>query len=211
MQLENLILLDNGHGSQTPGKRSPVWPDGRQLFEWQFNRDIVSRIHNKLADLNKMSIVLVPETSLDVSLTERANRTNRYATYDPKPILISVHVNAMGMGPENPATGWSAWTTKGYTEADVLCEFLYKAAEKALTPKGFKLLKNNKTYNGAPFVGQESDFTILTKSAVPAVLTENLFMTNRNDCNFLLSEEGKEIIADLHVNAILAYFDSKTS
>ena len=38
------ILLDNGHGYDTPGKRSPIWPDGSQLFEWEFNRDIVSRI-----------------------------------------------------------------------------------------------------------------------------------------------------------------------
>ena len=37
------ILLDNGHGYDTPGKRSPIWPDGSQLFEWEFNRDIVSR------------------------------------------------------------------------------------------------------------------------------------------------------------------------
>ena len=37
------ILLDNGHGNDTPGKRSPIWPDGSQLLEWQFNRDIVTR------------------------------------------------------------------------------------------------------------------------------------------------------------------------
>ena len=38
------ILLDNGHGQETPGKRSPVWADGSQLFEYEFNRDIVRRI-----------------------------------------------------------------------------------------------------------------------------------------------------------------------
>ena len=38
-----LWILDNGHGGmidgvyQTPGKRSPVWPDGTQLFEGEFN------------------------------------------------------------------------------------------------------------------------------------------------------------------------------
>ena len=42
------ILLDNGHGYDTPGKRSPIWPDGSQLFEWEFNRDIVSRIENSI-------------------------------------------------------------------------------------------------------------------------------------------------------------------
>lgn len=32
------ILIDNGHGRATAGKRSPVWPDGKQLFEYEFNR-----------------------------------------------------------------------------------------------------------------------------------------------------------------------------
>ena len=38
------VLIDNGHGVDTKGKRSPVWPDGRQLFEWEFNRDIAKRV-----------------------------------------------------------------------------------------------------------------------------------------------------------------------
>ena len=28
-----IVILDNGHGQETPGKRSPVWSDGKQLFE----------------------------------------------------------------------------------------------------------------------------------------------------------------------------------
>lgn len=28
-----LIILDAGHGILTDGKRSPVWPNGSQLFE----------------------------------------------------------------------------------------------------------------------------------------------------------------------------------
>ena len=39
------ILIDNGHGRATAGKRSPVWPDGKQLFEYEFNRDIARRVH----------------------------------------------------------------------------------------------------------------------------------------------------------------------
>ena len=43
-------ILDNGHGGiidgeyQTPGKRSPKWEDGTQLFEGEFNRAVVKRI-----------------------------------------------------------------------------------------------------------------------------------------------------------------------
>ena len=42
------ILIDNGHGRATAGKRSPVWPDGKQLFEYEFNRDIARRMHEAL-------------------------------------------------------------------------------------------------------------------------------------------------------------------
>lgn len=39
-----MVILDAGHGYNTKGKRSPVWSDGSQLFEWEFNRDVVKRI-----------------------------------------------------------------------------------------------------------------------------------------------------------------------
>ena len=31
------VIIDNGHGIDTKGKRSPKWADGSQLFEWEFN------------------------------------------------------------------------------------------------------------------------------------------------------------------------------
>ena len=41
-----------------------------------------------------------------------------------------------------------------------------------------------------------------------AVLTENLFQDNKDDVDFLLSEEGKQKITELHVNAIITYIKS---
>ena len=46
--------LDNGHGKKTAGKRSPVFDDGEtQLFEYEFNRDIVRRI---IIELDKVGV-----------------------------------------------------------------------------------------------------------------------------------------------------------
>ena len=39
----------------------------------------------------------------------------------------------------------------------------------------------------------------------PAVLTENLFQDNLADVEYLLSEAGKEAIAELHVEGIMKY------
>lgn len=38
------ILIDNGHGNDTPGKRSP---DGR-LLEWAYTREIADRVAARL-------------------------------------------------------------------------------------------------------------------------------------------------------------------
>ena len=48
------VILDAGHGGiingnyQTPGKRSPVFSGGQQLFEGEFNRAVKARIKEKL-------------------------------------------------------------------------------------------------------------------------------------------------------------------
>lgn len=82
--MKPIVILDNGHGKETAGKRSPVWGDGSQLFEWEFNRDIVRRIAAKLDDLAIGYEILTPETN-DVSLAERCRRANEiYRNYNEK-------------------------------------------------------------------------------------------------------------------------------
>ena len=101
-----IVILDNGHGKETPGKRSPVWSDGSQLFEWEFNRDVVRRIAAKLKAENIPFSILVPETN-DVTLGERCRRANAiYAKNNKEAFLVSVHANAGG------GTGWEVYTAR---------------------------------------------------------------------------------------------------
>ena len=65
------ILIDNGHGQSTPGKRSP---DGRFL-EFQFNRTIAKQIVDDLRDRGYDAELLVPEDD-DVPLKDRCKRVN---------------------------------------------------------------------------------------------------------------------------------------
>ena len=94
--MSKVIILDGGHGVDCAGKRSPIWGDGSQLFEWEFNRDIVRRIAAMLkADGVKFEI-LVPEDN-DVSLPERCRRANViHADCGNNAVLFSVHGNAGG-------------------------------------------------------------------------------------------------------------------
>lgn len=195
-----VILLDNGHASTTPGKRSPVLEDGRQFFEYEFNRDIVKRIGVKLAKAGIEFKVLVPEVDDDIKLSVRAARANNYCNeYGAgNCFLISVHANAGSNGKWQNGRGWSVYTTKGQTNSDAYATILFEEAEKLLPNYGMTLRKDSQ--DGDP--DYEENFTIIYMAKCPAVLTENLFMDNKKDVEFLLSEEGRDVIADIHVNAI---------
>ena len=196
------VILDNGHGIKTPGKCSPC----KSLKEWEYNRDIVLRIKTVLTQLGIKYHILVPENE-DISLSTRAKRANdiynKLKTQGITSVLISVHVNAAGNGTWKNATGWSAYTTKGQTKGDTLATALYAAAKKILNPLNKKirmdLIDKDPDY--------EENFTILKKTICPAVLTENFFMDCKKDCEWLLTENGRQTIADIHIHGILNYID----
>lgn len=190
--MNKLIILDNGHGDNTPGKRSPVWPNGSQLFEYEFNRDIVKRIKSKLASYNIDSVVLVPELD-DISLAERCKRANKIYDNNKECVLLSIHANAGG------GTGWECYTSVGNTSADMYASILYTEAEKYFP--GWKIRTDYS--DGDP--DKESQFYILKHTKCPAVLTENFFMDTKKDCDYILSEDGRENIANMHVSAILKF------
>ena len=191
------ILLDNGHGQDTHGKRSP---DGF-FREYAYTRFLAKQIQEHLIALGLDARLLVPELE-DVSLPERCRRVNTLCQELGKDqvLLISLHVNAAGTGREwMNARGWSCYTTPGQTLADSLATALYEAAEDWLP--GHRLRKDNT--DGDPDI--ESNFYVLHHSSCPAVLTENLFQDNKDDVAFLESGEGAQAIINLHVEGIFRY------
>ena len=191
------ILIDNGHGRETPGKRSP---DGR-LLEYAYTRDIARRIVSALTAQGYDAELLVPEQE-DIPLPERCRRVNDWCRLLGKDnvILISIHINAAGHGERwMNARGWCAYTTRGNTRADRLATCLYDAAARHLP--GMRL-RTDYT-DGDPDL--EKNFYILLHTAAPAVLSESLFMDNQADCDFLMTPEGQQSLVDLHVTGITAY------
>ena len=191
------ILIDNGHGAETRGKRSP---DGR-LLEYLENRIIAWGIVDALTSRGLDASLLVPEET-DIPLLERCRRVNEWCRQLGKDnvLLISIHCNAAGRGDRwLTARGWCAYTTRGNTRADALATSLYTAAQTHFP--GHRL-RTDYT-DGDPDL--EADFYILRHTLPPAVLVENFFMDAHRDCDFLLSEEGQSAIVNLHVDGICRY------
>ena len=192
-----LILIDNGHGLMTPGKRSP---DGKFL-EYAYTREIATRIVADLTDRGYNAQLLVPEPE-DIPLSERVRRINAHCNTLGKSnvILISIHVNAAGNGTKwLNATGWSCYTSKGQTTSDRIAECFYEAAKKNFPGRH---IRTDYSDNDPDW---EENFYILRHSLCPAVLTENFFMDNHSDLEYLQSLAGKQAIVDTHVEAITEY------
>ena len=188
------ILLDNGHGIQTPGKRSP---DGT-LLEYKYTREIVDLIIEGLQNRGLQVVKLVPEDD-DISLSQRVKRANElYKKYNKEAILISVHCNAAGAdGKWHNASGWSVFVAQNAsTKSKKLASTLCLEAEK-------NGLQGNRCIPKEKYWVQS--LAICRDTNCPAVLTENMFQDNKSDVKFLLSEEGKKKIVETHINGILNY------
>lgn len=194
-----VVLIDNGHGSNTAGKCSP----DKSLLEYKYAREIASMVHRELVELGITAILVTPETT-DITLKERCRRINNYCKQygAVKCLSVSIHCNAAGSDGEwYDARGWSVFVSNNASyNSKVLATKLAEAAGEI----GIKVRKAT-----AMQVYWVQNIAICRDTNCPAVLTENMFMDNREDCKLLLSEEGKNAITALHVAGILEYIKYK--
>lgn len=191
------ILIDPGHGRNTPGKCSP---DGR-FREYQYTREIAAAVVARLQALGHDAEVLVPEFE-DIPLSERVRRVNAWCRRLGKGnvVLVSVHVDAAGSdGQWHTATGWSCYTSPGQTAGDRLADCLYHAAEKYL--QGHKIRTDYS--DGDP--DKEAGFYILNRTKCPAALVECGFMDNRESLQFIVSSDGRKANVSVIVDGILVF------
>ena len=167
------VLIDPGHGIDTPGKRSP---DGK-FREYLWNRQVADLLGARLVAMGIDASPVVTETN-DIPLSTRVQRVNRICSKvgASNVILVSIHANAAGNGGWMNAKGWSCYTSKGNTESDRIAECLYDAFEKEFPDRKIRkdLSDGDRDW--------EANFYVLSKSKCPAVLLENFFYDNPEEC-----------------------------
>lgn len=194
-----LILIDNGHGSDTKGKRSP---DGKFL-EYAWARQEAAILRSHLSFLGLKSYILVPE-SRDISLAVRAARANEYCKHlgNENVILISLHCDAQ--------PGCDA----RWGEARGLTSIVYTKAGKSsrrlaalITSEANKAhLLGNRSVPSCLY--REQNLAILRETSCPAVLVECAFMTNQEDVALMESADGKFKIAAAIAAAVNNYVNN---
>lgn len=190
-----ILILDNGHGADTPGKCSP----DRTLREYAWTRIMTDLIARKARARGIRTEIIVPETT-DVPLATRSARANAIAREHglKKCLFVSVHINAAGAdGKWHDATGFSAWVAANASQHSKTFAALIDAEMKA------RGLGGNRAPN--PLGYHTANFAVIRRADCPAVLTENLFQDNRTEVRYLLSPQGRDTIAEAHVAAIEKY------
>lgn len=188
------VLVDNGHGFETPGKRSR---DGR-LLEWAYSREIACRLVASLKARGIDAEQIVPENT-DISLKERCRRVNAICAKlgSKNCICISIHNNADVGTKWTNASGFSVFVSLNASANSKKLASIFTDTAKNYCLEGDRAIPKEKYWT--------KNLAICRDTNCPAVLTENLFMTNKSDVDFLLSDIGKKIIVKMHEEAVIEY------
>ncbi len=183
------ILIDNGHGTRTPGKRSP---DG-SLLEGVYAREIARRVGAELEERGIAYALITPEHD-DVRIGTRVYRANQLARMtDEACMLISLHSDAASNTGWSDAKGMSVLVAPNASERSKrIARSLYTSFAEAGLPV--------RKYNGDRMPYWTRNLPILRDTIMPAVLLEMFFHTNREQVRWALTPQGQSAL----VNAIVA-------
>jgi len=191
------LLIDNGHGYNTPGKCSP----DKSYYEWDYTRRLADILFVTAEQFKLIPHFIVDEAK-DISLSTRVKRINSYCdTYGSiNCVMLSLHSNASTMGDSwGSARGVSIWTTKSQNNSDKLAAELWYAGERIL----------GKGYMNADWSDKdpdfESNFTIIKGAKCPSVLIENHFHDNKEDLELLKNSAWRSKLALMYCEGIVSY------
>lgn len=181
------IMLDAGHGYNTPGKRSP---DGMREFE--FNSAVSNYTKQLLTNYNNVTVYFSHSDQNDVSLTARTDKANSLNV----DVFVSIHANAYGGG---------GWNNVGGIET-----YVYPTKPPVAYQLAQKMQRNLVLSTGLQNRGvKTADFHVLRETKMDAVLAECGFMTNRDEIKLLRSETYRRTCAEAIVKALADQFQLK--
>jgi N-acetylmuramoyl-L-alanine amidase len=167
------IAIDDGHGRETAGKRTPAFSDGSVMRENEFNEAVALYLEKALKRCGFDVLMVAPETT-DTPLKTRVQRANN-AKAD---VYISIHANAIGdrWSTANGVESWIYEGVKNGSQTYKLAEFVHNYLINA-TGRRDRGIKRSK------------DLYVLNSTKMHAVLVECGFMTNLEEAK-LLQDDG---------------------
>jgi N-acetylmuramoyl-L-alanine amidase len=212
------VILDDGHGVNTPGKRSPLFEEltriNGRLFcpgdffkENEFNQPVCNFLEEMFKSAGIECVQVIPSSD-DLPLNLRIARENEFfrkaKEAGKSPIFISVHANAYQNTNTlvwNPAHGVETFYIQNHynkfktQESKILADLIQREVVKATG------LRNRGVKNG--------NFFVIRNSLSPSVLVEGPFMTNKEEVKLLASPKFQVTFAKAIYEAVLSYYNLK--
>jgi N-acetylmuramoyl-L-alanine amidase len=180
------IMLDAGHGLNTPGKRST---DG-SLHEWSFNSVVAKYVADLLAQYENTTTYFAHDVTgaVDIPLQQRTDKANKLGV----DAYISFHANA------------------GDSKARGLETYIHPVCPPATVALGKAIHESLIKITGVLDRGlKRADFQVLRETKMNAVLIEHEFMTNAQSLALLKSDDFRHKCAQGTVNALVSFYGLK--
>ena len=181
------IGLDCGHSKNTKGKQTP-----NGIKEWDLNNAVRKRVIDILKDYD----VEIVHTDNNEGYKDEP-LSARLAKYKSAKVdaFVSIHHNAFGDG-WNDATGVEVYVDKNSTSKDMkLAKYVYDRLVKYTRLKGRGIKKEN--------------FYVINQNAIPAILVEGGFMSNKQDYKIITSEDGQIAYAKAVAEGLIEFLKLK--
>lgn len=183
------IAIDNGHGYNTSGKRTPKMPDGKVIREWEFNHPTAKKLEAAVKRCG-MKPVMVSDTREDTPLATRTSTAN-----DAKAdLFVSIHYNAFD----------GKWGNHGGIET-----YYYPTSNNG---KRLAELVQSKLVNATGLRdrgAKSAKFYVLRKTIMPGILCECGFMDNLQEARLMLDASYQTKVAEAICRGICHYLGIK--
>ncbi|MGE3276233.1 MAG: N-acetylmuramoyl-L-alanine amidase [Vicinamibacterales bacterium] len=216
------IVIDPGHGGKDPGTQI------KGLNEADLVLDVALRLEKLLKDEPGVEVVLTRRTNVFIPLEERTAIANR----EQADLFLSIHVNAsrnraaggvetyflsFASSPEaeevaareNSASGREMHNLPDIIKAIALNNKLdesHDLAQMVQESLVAKLKPSNRALSNRGV--KKAPFVVLIGAAMPSVLAEIAFITNRQEAQLLKTAAYKQRIAESLHQAVLKYRNS---
>ena len=184
------VAIDDGHGMETAGKRTPPIPElgGRIIRENEFNSAVKKLLDIELKRCG-FETVLLAEGDTDIPLANRVALANK----EKVDIVISIHYDAFdGKFDEYDPEGFTVFHHTGSVKGKRLAECVHKYLKEGTkqVDRGIK----------------SANFYILKYTNAPAILIENGFMDNKVEAMRMLDKGFQKEVAREIAQGVCEYF-----
>lgn len=179
------VYIDPGHGGSDPGAQ------GNGLREKDLTLDIALRLQGILLnDYENVEVRLSRTSDTTKSLSQRTSEANSWgADY-----YLSIHINSA----DSTAQGYEDYIYSGLSDSSSTARYPDIIHAEVVKVNGLRDRGKKK-----------ANFHVLRESAMPALLTENGFISNSNEAALMNQASWRQSVAQGHENGLALAFNLK--